>query len=263
MSASSIPVVMYHHVLPMGGGLAVTPEIFEDHMAALQRNGWKTLSGNEFLHLLQSGNIPSKTALLTFDDGFADNYVYAYPILKQYGMKALLFAATSFIKDADINRGNFVPLPHKEAWELAFSERRSEVMCTWNELREMEESGVFDIQAHGHSHNIPQLINEKRHSDIKEDLSIGKRMLEEMLSKEVLHLAWPKGKYDDKTIEIATGLGFKALYTTIRGYNTQSNLKMLNRLPAKNKKGRWLVNKIKIYSSVHLSKLYLALRISS
>ncbi|MEW6715765.1 MAG: polysaccharide deacetylase family protein [Nitrospirota bacterium] len=263
MLSRSIPVVMYHHILPMGGGVAVTPEIFKDHLVALQRNGWKTLSGKEFLHLLHSGNIPRKTVLLTFDDGFADNYVYAYPILKRYRMKALLFVATSFIENADIKRTEFVPLPHREAWELACSERRSEVMCTWNELREMEESGIFDIQSHGHSHNIPQYINENKLAEIKEDLSAGKKMIEEMLSKDVLHLAWPKGKYDDKAIEIAAGLGFRALYTTDRGHNTQENSMMLHRLPAKNKNGGWLVNKIKIYSSIPLSKLYLALRISS
>lgn len=262
MLSRSIPVVMYHHILPMGGGLAVTPEIFEDHLTALQRNGWKTLSGKEFLHLLHSGNIPRKTVLLTFDDGFADNYVYAYPILKRYGMKALLFAATSFIENADIKREGFIPLQHGEAWKKASSERRSEVMCTWNELREMEESGVFDIQSHGHSHNIPRFINEKKYSEIKEDLSVGKRMLKEMLSKDVLHLAWPKGKYDDRTIEIAAQLGFKALYTTRRGYNTGKNLKMLNRLPASNKKGSWLITKIGIYSSVASSKLYLTFRMN-
>ena len=159
MLGSSIPVIMYHHMLPMGGGLAVTPEIFADHLAALQSNGWKTLSGKEFLYLLQSGNFPYKTILLTFDASFADNYFYADPILKRYDMKALLFVATSFIENRDIKRGDFVPLQQDEAWKLAYSERRSEVMCTWNELREMEENGVFDIQSHGHSHNIPYFIN--------------------------------------------------------------------------------------------------------
>lgn len=257
MSASSIPVVMYHHVLPMGGGLAVTPEIFEDHLAALQRNGWQTLSGKEFLHLLQSGNIPDKTVLLTFDDGFADNYVYAYPILKRYGMKALLFVATSFIESSDMKREGFVPLPHDEAWKLASSERRSEVMCTWNELRDMEESGVFDIQSHGHSHNIPQFINERKHSDIKEDLSVSKRMLEEMLSKDIRHLAWPKGCYNQAAVDTAEDLGFKAIYTSERGPNTNIDLKRLRRLPAKGN-GKWLVKRLHIYSSVFYSKLYLS-----
>lgn len=258
MLSRSIPVVMYHHILPMGGGLAVRPEIFVDHLAALRSNGWNTLSGKEFLHLLQSGNIPGKTVLLTFDDGFADNYVYAYPILKQYGMKALLFAATSFIENTDIKREGFVPLPHREAWKLASSERRSEVMCTCNELREMEESGVFDIQSHGHSHNIPHFINEKKHSEIKEDLSASKKMLEEMLSKEVLHLAWPKGCYNQASVDIASDLGFKAIYTTERGPNTDIDLMRLRRLPAKGD-GKWLVKRLHIYSSIFFSKLYLSI----
>ncbi len=257
---NSIPVVMYHHVSPAGKGLTVSPRLFEEQIESLKRDGWKTLAGDEYLQLIQQAEIPRKCVLLTFDDGFADNYVYAYPILKRYGMKAVLFVATSFIENSEVKRKNFHPLPHKEAWRLAFIERRSEVMCTWMELREMQEDGVFDIQAHSHGHDTHVYIKEKRYSELRADLLICKKTIEERLSKEALHLSWPKGSYDYESIRIATEIGFKAIYTTERGPNTPGNLKAVRRLAVK-KDGRWLINRLNIYSSTFLSKLYLSLRI--
>lgn len=259
VSRDSIPVVMYHHVSPEGRGLSASPDVFEGHLIYLKKDGWRTLSGEEFLQVIQAGKIHDKYVVLTFDDGFADNYVYAYPLLKKYGMKALLFVTTSFIDDIDIKRDNFKPFPHKEAWRLAFTERRHEVMCTWKELKEMDESGVFDIQAHSNSHNTPTFIREKRYQELEDDLLLCKRTLEEKLSKSVYHLSWPKGVYNYDSIRIAERFGFKAIYTTRRGANTAGNLKEIRRLAVK-KGGRWLINRLNIYSSIFLSKAYLSLR---
>ncbi|MBI4683241.1 MAG: polysaccharide deacetylase family protein [Nitrospirae bacterium] len=261
MLHNSIPVVMYHHVSPADRELNVYPELFEDHLRTLSKKGWKTLSGDEFLFYIENPeDRPEKCVLLTFDDGFADNYVYAYPILKKYNMKAMLFIATDFIEDADLNRDSFVPLSHNDAWKLAFTERRSEAMCTWREIREMDKSGAFDIQSHGLSHNTPYYITDKQYEVLKEDLAGGKRVLEERLSKKIFHLAWPKGHYDKEGLRIAEELGYRALYTTDRGTNTSANMNMIRRLPVKCKNGKWLTGKLPIYSSTLLSKLYLAVR---
>jgi peptidoglycan/xylan/chitin deacetylase (PgdA/CDA1 family) len=253
---------MYHHVSPVGKGLNVKPEIFEDHLNTLHKNGWKTLSGNEFLSSLKNNDIPSKSVLLTFDDGFANNYLNAFPLLKKFGMKAMLFVATSLIEDTDIKRDRCLPFSHREAWDLAFTERRSEVMCTWNEIKEMHESGYFDIQSHGHSHRSHYLIDEKNYAELENDLLTAKETIEKRLSKKVLHLSWPKGRYDKQGIDIAAKAGFEALYTTKRGYNTASNLKTLKRLPVKGN-GKWLVNRLRVYSSVNLSRFYLTIRTGS
>jgi peptidoglycan/xylan/chitin deacetylase (PgdA/CDA1 family) len=261
MLHNSIPVVMYHHVSKADRELNVYPEVFEDQLRELSRRGWKTVSGDEFLHFIEDGTErPKKCVLLTFDDGFADNYVFAYPLLKKFGMKAMMFVATNFIADDDVKRSSFVSLSHNDAWKLASSDRRSEVMCTWRELEEMESSGVFDIQCHGTTHDTPALMNEKKYKAVKEDLIGGKAIIETQLSKKAVHFAWPRGHYDDEGIRIALDAGFRALYTTDRGANTKDNLHAVNRLPVKCAKGRWLCGKLPIYSSVFLSKLYLSLR---
>lgn len=261
MLHNSIPVVMYHHVSKADRELNVYPELFEDQMKELSRRGWKTLSGDEFLYLIENEEEkPKKCVLLTFDDGFADNYVFAYPLLKKFGMKAMMFVATDFIADDHVKRDPFISLTHNVAWELAYSDRRSEVMCTWQEIEEMESSGVFDIQCHGTTHDTPALMSEKKYKAVKEDLIGGKAILETRLSKKAYHFAWPRGHYDPEGIKIAVDVGFRALYTTDRGANTKDNLCAINRLPVKCKEGKWLSGKLPIYSSVFLSKFYLSLR---
>ncbi len=260
MFKKSIPVLMYHHVSPVGRELNVTPENFEDQMRFLRNRGWKTLLADEFLYLIQQNKVPNKLVLLTFDDGFADNYVYAYPVLKKYGMKAILFVTTSMIQDADIPRTNFLARPHKEAWYLATSGKCAEVMCTWNELKEMQDNMIFDIQSHGMTHDTPIFIREKKYAELRENLYKGKKTLESRLSKKVFHHAWPKGVYDSEAIDVAMNVGFKVLYTTERGANTFKNLNKIKRLPVKNNGGKWLNNKIKVYSSTFFTSIYLSIR---
>lgn len=256
MFSDSIPVLMYHHVTLKNTALSVSQEIFEEQLQALKIKRWKTLSGDEFLYLMNHPKESRKKCIvLTFDDGFVDNYIYAYPILKKYKMKAILFVATDFITDLDIKRKNLITLSHKEMWRLAFTESKFEVMCTWMELREMESEGVFDIQSHGHSHKIPDFMRKADYLAVEDDLTIGIDLLNKHLGKIPLHLSWPKGVYDIKTIDIARKLGFKALYTTQRGANLSDPF-FIKRIAIKNKGKSWLNNKLKIYSSSLLTKIY-------
>lgn len=261
MIFNSIPVVMYHHIMPEIKELNVTPKVFEEQISALKRHGWKTLDGCEFLYLMQNpAKQRGKCVLLTFDDGFLDNYIYAYPILKKYKMKAMLFVATDFIVDLDIKRKNFKPIEHKEIWKLAHTERKYEVMCTWNEIREMQEEEVFDIQSHGHTHEIPEFIKKNDYEKLKDDLMLSKDLLKKYLNKEPLHLAWPKGVYNDMAIKTAKEVGFKALYTTQRGANTE-DLFNVKRIAVKCKGSGWFKIKLSIYSSSLISKIYSKIRL--
>lgn len=262
MLYDSIPVLMYHHVMPEMKDLNVTPQIFEEQIAFLRRNGWKPLDSNEFLYLIQNSQKQrKKCVLITFDDGFVDNFIYAYPVLKKYKMKAILFIATEFITDLDIKRKSFTIIPHKEIWKIAFSDKKYEVMCTWDEIREMHMEGIFDIQSHGHSHKIPEFIGKDDYNMIENDLKLSQYLILKKLNKKSSHLAWPKGRYNEHTIELAIKLGFKALYTTQRGANTnQEDLLHIKRIAVKCKGSSWLKTKLKIYNSSLLSKIYSKIR---
>ncbi len=138
--------------------------------------------------------------------------------------------------------------------------KKYEVMCTWNELKEMQNEGVFDIQSHGYSHEIPEFIKTRDYHNVEDDIRLSKFLLLKNLNKESTHFAWPKGVYSETSVQMATKLGFKALYTTQRGANTYDllNVKML---VVKCKGSRWLRTKLKIYSSLLLSRIYSKIRL--
>lgn len=247
---------MYHHVIPSKSDLNVPPQIFEEHLLTIKNKGWKTLNSNELLYLLSNQKESRKKCLaITFDDGFLDNYLYTYPILKKYKIKAILFVATCFITNLEIKRKGLNFLSHDEIWKIAFTEQKYKVMCTWNELKEMESEGIFDIQSHGHSHKIPDLIKTKDYKSIREDLELSKTLIRKYLNKTPTQLAWSKGVYDYESINLARELGFKALYTTQRGVNLNDPF-LIKRLAVKNKRKGWFNKKLIIYGSSLFINLY-------
>ncbi|WMW66140.1 polysaccharide deacetylase family protein [Nitratidesulfovibrio liaohensis] len=89
----SLPVLMYHYVSRKKNSIAVHPDTFETHCRAMRRAGWTGIGLAEAeAYLLGEAPLPPRSALITFDDGFLDNYVYAWPILKKYGHKGVIFA---------------------------------------------------------------------------------------------------------------------------------------------------------------------------
>ena len=83
-SMRPVPVLMYHHINPHKGDMVtITPEAFEGQMEYLYRAGYRTLKIAELIAYINGGlTLTQKAAVITFDDGWLDNYMYAFPILK-------------------------------------------------------------------------------------------------------------------------------------------------------------------------------------
>ena len=91
---------MYHHVNPDGNFINVTPEIFEKHIRYLSEEGINALNTADFLLILAGKQPPPKRpVMITFDDGWLDNWSYAFPVLRRYHMKAVIFVVTSLGAD--------------------------------------------------------------------------------------------------------------------------------------------------------------------
>lgn len=147
-----IPAMMYHHVNhEPEDSISISPANFEMQIRYLAEAGYKSLHLPEFYRYLKGGNIPEKLVLITFDDGYADNYLYAYPILKKYSMKATIFPVTAFRKDKVNKRGPLMP-NFELLMRTPFVKGGMDDFITWEEMKEMEKSGLIDIQAHGHTH---------------------------------------------------------------------------------------------------------------
>ncbi len=275
----SVPVFMYHHINRYAGDLVtLTPEGFENHLRFLSEKGLQTIFLDELLKYLRGGKRFTRPAVaLTFDDGHLDNWVYAFPLLKKYGVKATIFVVTSWMTegvprvpwDPDGRPEQDLPrIPsHREGKEMA-SAGDYEGGLRWEEARRMEESGLIDIQSHTHLHQDYFLGNNQtlrldplRKEALGLDLEESKALIEARLSKSCRFLSWPWGKYDFQAIQLAKGLGFEALATTEKGVNFPgSDEWTIKRVVTASGERRWFSQRINIYSHRRIGQLYSRVR---
>ncbi|KOQ17861.1 hypothetical protein ABW36_30395, partial [Achromobacter xylosoxidans] len=158
MNAPNVPVLMYHHVTPAGGMIAATPEVFEAQIARLARAGYQSLSTDQFAAYLAGAPAPERSVLITFDDGYLNNWVHAHPVLARHGMRAVLFTITGWIGDgpARPHAGQGLPLPatpdHDACKKLIAAGRGDEAMLRWSEIEAMRAAGTFEFHSHTHTH---------------------------------------------------------------------------------------------------------------
>ncbi|MBA7642302.1 hypothetical protein ES703_49992 [subsurface metagenome] len=164
----STPILMYHHVNELKDSFTISPDDFQQQMEYLARKNYQTLFLDKLIDSLKEGKNTKKVAL-TFDDGYLDNWVYAYPILKKYNLKATVFAVTSRIKEkSNSYRPNLEDVWNgkvdKEKLPRISNHYQSNLRCvrnsegsddhiTWEEAKEMSQSGLIDIQSHSHLHS--------------------------------------------------------------------------------------------------------------
>jgi peptidoglycan/xylan/chitin deacetylase (PgdA/CDA1 family) len=262
-----IPALMYHHVNPAGSSINVTPGNFDRQMRFLKENGYQTLHTGEFLDVINGQRqIPKKAVIITFDDGWLDNWIYAFPILKKYGLKAVVFVITSLIADKGkrqrTDEGTPSGLPsHKECRKMIEAGLASEVMLSWEELREMENSGLVDVQSHTHAHiRWDKLFNDHKMKldALNQDLKLSKETIEKRLDKKCNALCWPWGMYNKDYIGLARSSGYELLFTTEKGTNTPLTEQWrIRRLVIGNISTLTLRKKLFIHSRDWLSKAYL------
>lgn len=154
-TSSAIPVVMYHTVgrpIPEWewSFLTVPYKIFESHLKWLVKAGYKTVDLYE-LHAHVSGKkqLPKRSVVLTFDDGYLDNWGYVAPLLSKYGLKGTVFINPEFVDPRDIIRPTI-----KDVWSGKLQEEDVPVrsFMSWPELKLLSDSGPLSIQSHGMSH---------------------------------------------------------------------------------------------------------------
>lgn len=165
MSAYSLPVLMYHYVSRFPGAIAVSPEHFEDQCRGMAEHGWRGIGLDEAEgFLLKGAPLPPRSLLITFDDGYLDNYVYAWPILRKYGHKGVVFAVTERMEAekkcrptlADVWEGlppSSLPPVDAPMHDTPFGYQvRRDMFFSWEEARHMESSGVMVVAAHSARH---------------------------------------------------------------------------------------------------------------
>lgn len=203
-NGTKVMVLNYHKVDNTFISLAVRPDDFEAQMKYLSDNGYHTISPDELYDSLAgTGELPENPVLITFDDGYEDNYTNAYPILKKYGFKATIFVITSFLgKDKNY--------------------------MTWDQARELDANGI-SIESHTVDHkSMTDLTDEQLRMELVES----KKKAEKELGHSVEYMAYPTGTYNLHIAEMVKEAGYKAAFTIKYGnVDKASNIYALERVP--------------------------------
>ena len=190
----NLSVILNYHSVHPAHESSTRPEDFLAQMTYLKAN-FSVISLAEFLDARTSHReLPAKTTMVTFDDGYMNNYEHAFPILKKLDLPATIFLTTGFVDgEVDITRGwtDYCGLDH----------------LGWKQVEEMHEAGVF-FGAHTHNHPILSTIPVR---EAEEEIVRSKEVLEEKLHHEVKHFAYPLGQphtFNSSIVELLKKHGF-------------------------------------------------------
>jgi len=249
---SSIPVLMYHHV---SDDREVTPADFEAHLLLLKRKGFRTVGLDElFEHASGRREIDGRAAMITFDDGYADNWICAYPLLKKHGMRAAVFVVTGRLDQAPpgIRRTleDGAPPP-----DTRTDERGPSGFLSWEEIRLMASSGVFEIGSHTHTHK--EFRRDRPYGNLEQELVESRRRIEERAGPWKGALAWPWGDCEPSWADEARKAGYRLAFTTRVGANTPAaGAFRIRRFKVKDGSLRSLALRLWLYRRPLLAELY-------
>lgn len=217
----SVPVLMYHHINHNSGDIVtVSPEVFEAQMAHLKEEGYRTLNLDELVSFINEDLLPDgRSAVVTFDDGWLDNYIYAYPVIKKYNINASVFLITDRVDMASgVSQVNQKDVPsHEESKKLIAEGEADKVVMGWELVRQMHEEGLVDFYPHCRSHRRCAGLSE---AELVYELKGSKDIIEERLQLPRPYFCWPYGSYDETSIKAAKDAGFEALFTTDEGFSS-------------------------------------------
>ena len=205
-----LPRILVYHMVraPLAGGrfnkLRVSPSAFERQLAWLSANGWQFAFLSELAESARSKEL-NKIVVLTFDDGYRDNYLNAHPLLLKYGAKATLF----LVADRHDRDWSTRKKAHHDSGEL-----RDEPKLTDDDVQAMLDSGAWELGSHTVTHALLPALNE----DEKRAEIVGcKAQLEFRFKTPVDTFAYPFGLFDGTDVEIAEAAGFALAVTTEPG----------------------------------------------
>jgi len=195
----TVPILCYHRFGPRTSQLVVSPAAFEAQMDYLARNGYHVIPLARVADFLERGEpIPRKAVVLTIDDGFRSTYEVAFPILKKYGFPATLFLYSDFVGAPDA--------------------------LTWQQMKEMEASGLVNIQPHSKTHanlslKLPAEKDAKYRERMRAEVDVPIRAIADHLAVGSVAYAYPYGDVNDTVVDLLKRQGVHLGLTVTPGGN--------------------------------------------
>ncbi|WP_291561312.1 MULTISPECIES: polysaccharide deacetylase family protein [unclassified Clostridium] len=185
-----VPVLYYHSIQKSGENeLMMDPKLFRSHLQWLKDNGYTSLTMEEFYNYIKyNTQVPEKSVVITFDDGYIDNYTNAMPIINEFDFDTTIFMVSDFVGNP-----NFL---------------------TESQLKELEKNKI-NVESHTANHlDLAKLPKEKQ----REELQQSKDSLNNLLDEKIEYVAYPYGSYNDDTKNITREIGYKMGFSTDSGW---------------------------------------------
>lgn len=191
-----VPVLMYHSINPKSDRvlrrLIVNPRSFECQMRFLKKHHYNVVPLEMLAALIRDNKpIPPKTVAITFDDGYRDFYIYAFPVLEKYRLPATMFIIVDEVGRPEGDR------------------------LSWQEIIRMQESGLVTFGSH--AMGPEPLINIKSPAELKRQIFLSKRILEEKLGQQVKAFSYPEGLFNPAIRQMVIDAGYKLAVATHPG----------------------------------------------
>ena len=208
------PILAYHNVVAQdkaddkqirNSPFTVTVDQFIRQMQFLADNDFRTIDLDRFIEIVadsdSTARFPESYVLITFDDGWHDNYQYAFPVLRELQLTATFFVITGRMG--------------------------TKQYMSWQQLREIQDAGMH-IESHTHSHVPLELLAD---DDVDDELNRARQSIAQHLGKQVRYLSFPHGSYNKKILKQAEHAGYQACGTSNTDYaRSDSRLMELPRL---------------------------------
>ena len=217
-----VPILMYHNItsadtkpLIVIGHLSkgklrlncVSPQSFDRQLGFLKDHGYHVISLDEYVQRKKANEwFSHKTVVITFDDGYEDNYTNAFPILKKYHFPATIFLISDYVG-------------------------KSPDFLSWEQVKEMSQYGIsFGSHTRRHVY-LPSISKEQ----MKDEIIGSKQIIEQHLGSPVYYFAYPGGGFSEEIKAITATAGYQAALATNRGYDRLNiDLYELNRIHINN-----------------------------
>ncbi|RJO65142.1 MAG: polysaccharide deacetylase family protein [Candidatus Omnitrophota bacterium] len=190
-----VPVLMYHSVSPFAteeNRLSVRCASFERQMRFLKKHRYHVITLSSLAEMIKSKQkIPRRTVVLTFDDGYRDNFTYAFPVLKKYNLPATIFVIISEVGRIQGDR------------------------LTWEEIYEMQHSGIITFGSH--ALGPEPLINIANPDKVKKEIYDSKKALEGKLKTPVESFSYPEGRFNPAIRQLVKDAGYTVAVATSPG----------------------------------------------
>ena len=199
-----IPVLLYHRIGDAVGHMTVSPKRFATDLSNLNAMGFTTITLDLFRRYLLDPEtpLPENPLMISFDDGYIDNFVTAYPLLREYGMTAAFYIITGMVGEED--------------------------RLTPGYIREMAANGM-SIGSHTVTHRE---LGEMDAEEAASEMSLSRLYLEGLLQRSVNFIAYPKGSYNEFTAKIANEAAYNGGFSVEYGTCSHtSNPYALRRIP--------------------------------